>query len=336
LADRRLSQASHRRAPVDEVARLADLYRSRYQGWNVRHFHGFYRKHHAGQRSYTWVKNRLQEQGLVVKAKGRGKHRRRRERAPLPGMLLHQDGSTHEWIPGIRWDLIVTMDDATGEHYSMFFVEQEGTASSFQGVREVIERHGLFSSLYTDRGSHYWYTPEAGGKVDKDRPTQFGRAMKQLGIDMIAAYSPEARGRSERAFKTHQGRLPKELALHGITTMEQANRYLRETYMPAHNTEFAQKAAEVGTAFITLTTTSELDDILCEHHERTVGKDNCVSFERKQLQIPADRHRMHYVKRSVRVLRYPDGRMAIFHGPRKLADYDPSGVLIEHNQQSAA
>ncbi len=215
LLDRRLSQVSQRRAAVDEVLRLTELYRSRYEGWNVKHFHSFYRRIHAGVRSYTWVKQRLQEAALVPKAPGRGKHRKRRERAPLPGMMLHQDGSTHTWVAGRQWDLIVTMDDATNEHYAMCFVEEEGTASSFQGVQEVIGQRGLFSSLYTDRGSHYWHTPEAGGKVDKNHLTQFGRAMRQLGIELIPAYSPEARGRSERAFQTHQGRLPKELAAQG-------------------------------------------------------------------------------------------------------------------------
>ena len=157
-------------------------------------------------------------------------------------MLLHQDGSAHEWVPEQRWDLIVTMDDATSEHYLMEFVDEEGTRSSFRGVAAVIRAHGLFSAFYSDRGSHYWFTPKAGGKVDKRSPTQFGRALQQLGIEMIAAYSPQARGRSERAFRTHQDRLPKELALAGITTMAAANRYLRDKYQPTFNTEFAQPA----------------------------------------------------------------------------------------------
>ena len=238
LVDKRLNQVSHRQAPVDEVVRLEALYRERYDGWNVKHFHWHYRHRHEGTRSYTWVKNRLQKAGLVKKAPGRGKHRKRREPSPLPGMMIHQDGSRHEWVPGCHWDLIVTMDDATNEHYSMFLVDEEGTASSFRGVAETIAAKGLFCSLYTDRGSHYWFTPEAGGKVDKAHPTQFGRAMAQLGIEMIPAYSPEARGRSERAFGTHQDRLVKELAAEGITTMEAANRYLHEVYRPAFNQEF--------------------------------------------------------------------------------------------------
>lgn len=326
LIDRRLSQVSHRRAPVDEVMALQQLYAHRYGGWNVKHFYSHWRREHGGLRSYTWVKTTLQVIGLVPKAPGRGKHRKRRARAPLPGMLVHQDGSRHEWVAGQAWDLIVTMDDATGGHYSMFFVEEEGTASSFRGVREVIEAHGLFCSLYTDRGSHYWHTPEAGGKVDKSHPTQFGRAMAQLGIDLIPAYSPEARGRSERAFRTHQGRLPNELVAAGITTMDAANRYLHEYYLPAYNAEFAVSPAEPGTAFVPFAG-ANLADFLCEQHERVVGNDNCVSFAGLKLQLPASRERCHYVKVRVRVHAYPDGTLAVFHGPRCLARFDSEGDL---------
>ena len=319
ILDKRLTQASSRRAPVDEALGLVEKYRSRHDGWNVKHFHFWYRKE-GGKRSYTWVKKTLQENGAVRKAPGKGKHRKRRERAAWEGMMIHQDASSHPWVSGQIWDLVVTMDDATNEHYSMFFVEEEGTASSLQGIREVIGKKGLPSSLYTDRGSHYWVTPEAGGKVDKKNLTQFGRAMKQLGIEMIAAYSPEARGRSERAFRTHQERLPKELALAGVTTMEEANRYLSEIYLPAFNTEFSHRAPEEGSAFVPWSGES-LDEILCEQYERTVGNDNCVSFEGRILQIPSDRYRLHYVRTTVRVHRHPDGSLSLFHGPRKLSDY---------------
>lgn len=334
LIDKRLSQVSQRRAPVDEVLRLTESYRSRHEGWSAKHCYAWYRRD-GGTRSYTWVKSRLQAAGLVRQAKGRGKHRKRRERAPWPGMLLHQDGSTHAWVSGVQWDLMVTMDDATHEHYSMFFVEEEGTASSFRGVREVIEARGLFSSLYTDRGSHYWITPEAGGPVDKLQLTQFGRAMRQLGIEMIPAYSPEARGRSERLFRTHQDRLTKALALAGITGMAEANRYLKESYQPAFNREFMPPAMEDGSAFIP-SVGANLADILCEQHERVVGKDNCVAFEGLKLQIPQDRARYHYVKVKVRVHRDPEGRLALFHGPRLLARYDASGTLEKLNIEAVA
>jgi len=334
LIDKRLAQASHRRAPVDEVMQVTERYRRRHMGWSAKHYFSWYRRD-GGKRSYTWVKSRLQEAGLIAKSKGKGKHRKRRDRAPWPGMMLHQDGSPHQWVPGVNWDLIVTMDDATNEHYSMFFVDEEGTASSFQGVQEVIEARGLFSSFYTDRGSHYWYTREAGGKVDKNNPTQFGRAMRQLGIEMIAAYSPEARGRSERMFRTHQDRLPKELEAAGITSMAAANEYVQQVYMPAFNAEFMQPAMEEGSAFVPYAG-RDLSDILCEQHERVVGNDNCVSFEGIKLQIPKDRARLHYVKVKVRVHCYPDGHLAIFHGPRCLACFTAKGVLIEPRMRAVA
>jgi len=335
LIDRRLEQTSNRQAPVDEVMAMTDEYRCRYMGWNVKHFHSWYQRT-GGTRSYTWVKKHLQKAEWVPKAEERGAHRKRRERSALPGMMIHQDGSTHAWVVGQMWDLINTMDDATSEHYSMFFVEEEGTASSFQGVHDVIEARGLFSSFYSDRGgSHYWHTPEAGGKVDKDNPTQFGRALRHLGIEMIAAYSPEARGRSERAFGTHQGRLPNELAAAGIKDRETANRYLREVYMPAFNAEFACPAQEDGTAFVPWIG-GNLDDILCEQYERTVGNDNCVRFDGLSLQIPADLHRCHYVKAKVRVHRYADDNLAVFHGPRKLADYNREGKGLTKPLKQAA
>jgi len=335
LNDKRLTQASLRRAPVDEVLSLTDQYKKKYLGWNVKHFHSWYQRS-GGKRSYTWVKNELHKAGLVKKVPKRGSHRKRREPMPLPGMMIHQDGSTHEWVPGKKWDLIVTMDDATNEHYSMFFVEEEGTTSSFIGIKEVISKHGLFSSFYSDRGSHYWYTPEAGGKVDKSRLTQFGRALQSIGISMIAAYSPEARGRSERAFRTHQDRLPKELAMYGIIDIDEANQYIDTKYRSEFNAEFKQKAREAGTAFIPWIG-ENLDDILCEKYERTVTADNCVSFEGLPMQIPPDRYRCHYVRVKVRIHRYHDGRLSIFHGPRKLSSYDAKGILQEpETQQTAA
>jgi len=322
LFDKRLTQSSNRCAPVDEVFRLTDLYSSRYNGWNVKHFHGFYKRDHDGKRSYTWVKNELQKARLVKKAKGKGKHRIRRERAAMEGMMIHQDGSTHAWVPDVKWDLIITLDDATSTHYSMFFVDEEGTASSLRGMRDVIAAHGIPSSFYSDRGSHYWYTPEAGGKVDKENLTQFGRAMKHLGIETIAAYSPEARGRCERMFSTHQERLPKELAAAGITDMDTANAYLKDKYMPAFNAEFTVKASLATKAFVQWFGGS-LDDILCEQYERIVNRDNTISFEGRVLQIPSDEFRHHYVRTTIRVHRYINDNIAIFHGPRKLAEFLP-------------
>ena len=327
LADRRLGRVSARRAPTDEVSRVLELFETRYFDFNVKHFHEKLEAEHGMARSYSWTKNTLQAAGKVKRAKRRGVHRRRRPRKPMPGMMLHQDGSRHEWVAGRWWDLIVTMDDADSTIYSAFFVEEEGTMSSFRGLREVIARHGLFGALYADRGSHYWTATEAG-KIDRDNPTQVRRALGQLGIELIPAWSPEARGRSERMFGTLQGRLPQELRLAGIADMAAANRFLAETFIPAHNRRFREAPAESDTAFVPWVGRS-LDDLLCVQEERTVGNDNTVRYERRVLQIPPDRHRHHYVRCKVRVHAYPDGTLAVFHGPRCLARYDAGGALID-------
>ncbi|MBX3306666.1 MAG: ISNCY family transposase [Nitrospira sp.] len=333
LKDQRLGRASARAVPVDEVLQMVTLYESRYTGWTVKHFHEHWQQEHGGTRSYTWTKKKLHAAGQVTRAPRRGAHRKKRPRKPLPGMMLHQDGSTHEWVPGYQWDLIVTMDDATNVLYSAFFVEEEGTMSSFHGLREVIEAQGLFSSLYVDRGSHYWYTAEAGGKVDKARLTQVHRALQQLGITLIAAYSPEARGRSERAFRTLQNRLPKELAVAGITDMAAANAWLRTQFVPAYNQRFAVPATEPGTAFVPWVG-ANLADVLCVQEARVVANDNTVRYQGRSLQIPPDSHRFHYVKATVRVHEYPDGTLAVFHGPRCLARYDAEGQLIDPEGES--
>jgi len=324
LLDRRLSQISKRRASAAEVDQVVELYKTSFAGWNLSHFHSKYKAEFKGLRSYSWLKSVLQGAGAAKVHKARGKHRIKRDRAPLAGMMIHQDASTHRWVEQSVWDLVVTMDDATGEHTSMFFCEQEGSASSFHGIGQTIARYGLFASLYTDRGAHYFTTPKAGGKVDKVNLTQLGRALKQLGIGHIAAYSPQARGRSERAFQTHQGRLPQELARAGITDIQAANRYLEEVYRPGHNREFGVASRCEGTAYVPFIS-GNLPDILCEQHERTADNDNCVSFEAMQLQIPTDEFRYHYVHTRLRVHRYVDATLAVFHGPRRLACYDAKG-----------
>ena len=332
LLDRRLGKASAKRVPVDREMEVEWLYRSRYQGFTAKHFHEHLVRDHRFAWGYTWTKAFLHRQGLLERAKRRGAHRRKRPRRPVPGMMLHQDGSRHDWLQGQPpLDLIVTMDDATSAIYSAFLIEEEGTASSFRGLAETFGAHGLPMSLYTDRGSHYFYTPEAGGKVDKVRLTQVGRALAHLGVEHIAAYSPQARGRSERLFQTLQDRLPKELALNAITTMDAANAFLRDCYIPAHNARFAVKAEQEGSAFVAIPGV-DLNEILCVQEERQVGHDNCVSFNRLKLQIPESRLRAHFVKANVKVRQYIDGTHAIFHGPRCIGRYDGKGAFTAEQQ----
>ncbi len=335
LYDRRLGRVSARRAGVDEVMAVLELFETRYWDFTAYHFWEKLVGEHDFKRSYNWLRVTLQAHGRIKKAPRRGAHRRRRPRRPLAGMMLHQDGSTHQWVKDRYWDLIVTMDDATSALYSAFFVAEEGTMSTFRALAEVIGERGLFCSLYADRAGHYWHTPEAGGKVDKDNPTQVGRALERLGIELIAAYSPEARGRSERMFGTLQGRLPQELRRAGITTIEDANRFLKEVFLPAHNARFAVAPEAAGSAFVPVAGAA-IEDILCVQEERVVGNDNTVRYKNRHLQIPADRHRHHYVKAKVRVHEYPDGTLAVFHGPRCLARYRADGSPIETANRQAA
>jgi transposase len=326
LRDRRIGKPSSRRVAVEEIQRMLGLYEERYEGFTVKHFHEQLVKRHNYKLGYTVTRLSLHGAGLVKPAPKRSAHRKKRPRRPLIGMMLHQDASRFAWLPGDQrqYDLVVTLDDATSAIYSAFLVEEEGTASSFRALAEVIACHGLFCELYTDRGSHYFHTPKAGEAVSKRLVSQVGRALAQLGIRHIAAYSPEARGRSERAFRTLQDRLPKELALAGITTLEAANRFIAERYLPEHNAAFAIAPAEAGSAFVP-DRAGAARAILCIQEERRVGNDNTVKWRTLALQIPPSPLRPHFVRASVRVHEYPDGRLAIFHGPHRLAEYDDQG-----------
>jgi len=327
IIDRRRGRASGRRAPVDEIEWVIEAFATKYYDFNVKHFHEEISKRGFG-RSYTWTKLVLHRAGLARPAPRRSAHRKKRQRRPLPGMMLFQDASTHAWLPsGPPLDLVATMDDATSEVLSLFLVEQEGTASSFRGLRETIERQGLFSSLYTDRGSHYFLTPKVGERVAKDQLTQVGRALQELGVQHIPSYSPEARGRMERLWETLQGRLPPVLRQEAIATLEAANRFLEEVYRPEHNARFAVAAEEEGTAFVPFV--GDLEAILCAKHRRTVGNDNTVRYQNLVLQIPEQVHRRHYVRVEVEVREHMTGAISLFHGPRRLADYRPDGTLIQ-------
>ena len=324
LRDRRLDKPSPRRAPASELARAKALYAEMYAGFTAKHFHEHLQERHGYRLGYTVTRLMLQAAGLVKRAPRRGAHRRKRARRPLSGMLLHQDAARHAWLAGrSALDLVVTLDDATSEMYSAFLVAEEGTASSFRALAEVIADKGLFCALYTDRGGHYFHTPVAGGGVDRQHPTQVGRALAQLGIEHIAAYSPQARGRSERLFRTLEDRLPKELALAGISEIDAANAWLRAHYLPAHNARFAVAAEEPGTAFVAVSP-EQWREVLCLQETRQVGNDNTVRWKGRSLQIPKSPLRPHFVRTNVRLHEYPDGAIALFWGPHRIADIPPA------------
>jgi len=327
--DRRLGKKSSRRACEEEVEDLCDLYEKQFMDHNIRHFHSIARREYGQKRSYSWIKETLYQAGLVSKSTRGGRHRKRRPRRAMTGMMLHQDGSKEVWIEalGRPLDLIVTMDDATSEITSAFLVEEEGTQSSLRGLQETIETKGLFCSLYTDRGSHYFFTPSAGGKVSKTQLTHFGEVLRKLGIQHIESYCPQGRGRSERMFGTLQGRLPQEIKRHGIKSIEEANKYIKETFLPIHNEEFMCKAEDEKSAYVPWI--GNLRDIMAREEERVVQKDNTVSYNGMKFQLCSTEYRHHYVKTKVVVREYQDTLIDVFHGPRRIASFNQKGEPLK-------
>lgn len=329
LRDGRLGRVSEKAVPREAIERMLELYRKPYHGWNMTHFHEHLVRDHGYTLSYSCMRSHLQAADLVRPDRRPGGHRKKRERKPCRGMMLHQDGSREVWLDGQPpLDLIVTMDDATSELYSGFLVEEEGTASTFRGLLEVCSEHGLPSSLYTDRGSHYFFTPEAGGKVDKSQLTQVGRALQALSIEHIPAYSPEARGRSERMFGTLQDRLIKELRLAGIRDIATANAWIKSTFLPRHNQSAMVVAPALPESAFMAVARERLVETLCIEEGRTVGRDNTIAWEGMRLQLPESPIRRHYVDAKVRVHAYPDGTLGVLHGPRVIARYMADGSPI--------
>jgi transposase len=325
LLDRRMGKPSPKRVPLAVAEQVLGLYQEKYFDLNVRHFHEKLREQHQIRLSYTWVKKALQGAGLVRRERKRGVHRRRRERRPLPGMLLHIDGSRHRWFQDDRWyDLLVILDDATSEIYYAQLVEEESTMTVLRALRKVIEQQGVFCALYSDRASHFFWTPRGGGKVDAERPTQVGRALQELNIRMIPAYSPQARGRSERGFGTWQGRLPQELRLQGIRTLEQANQFLREHYVAEFNQQFQVSALQPGKAFLPCRR-KDLDVVFSVQQRRVVNRDNTVVVGGKVFQLEPTRWRGTLAGCSVTVCEHLDDTWSIRYGPNLVGRYNAQG-----------
>jgi len=336
LWDRRRARPSPRRVPLELAERVLALYGEHYFDFNVRHFHEKLREQHGIALSYTWVKLALQGAGLVRKRGRCGVHRRRRPRRPLPGMLLHLDGSAHAWLgDGRRYDLLVVLDDATSEIYYAQLVEEESTRTVLVALREVVEEKGLFCALYSDRASHFFETPKAGGRIDPQRVTQVGRALRELGIRMIPAYSPQARGRSERNFGTWQGRLPQELRLRGITTLEEANRFLRQEYITEFNRRFAVTPVQPGSAFLPLEG-RDLERVFALQHQRVVNRDNTVEIAHRILQIEKTPWRNTLAGCQVIVYEHLDGTLSVGYGPHVVGRFDAQGVTLPEARRRKA
>ena len=328
LYDHRWKRPSPRRVPMELAEKVLQLYREQHQGFNVRHFHDLLKEEHGIRLSYTWVKTALRSAGLVAKHRQRGPHRQRRPRRPLPGMLVHLDGSEHAWFPleDQRQDLLAVMDDATSQVYYARFVEEESTRTVMEALRAVVAGQGLFCSLYTDRASHFVTTRKAGEAPDREVLTEVARALDQLGIELIPANSPQARGRSERLFGTWQGRLPQELRRRGIATYAAANQFLDQVWIPFHNRRFAVPPEQQGTAFLPCRMNlEELNRVFSLHHPRVVANDNTVRVRGLVLQIPPSPQRFHFVRSRVIVYEHLDQTFSVARGPHLLGRFDREG-----------
>jgi transposase len=328
LLDRRRQTPSPRRVPLVELQRVLRLYRERYQGFNVRHFHQLARRDHGVTFSYTLVRTALQGAGLVRKGRARGRHRRRREPRPCFGELLHLDGSRHRWlalVPDAWHTLLVVMDDATKQIlYAQLVEGGESTRAIMTALWRVFAQHGVPGALYTDRAHWAVHTPTSGSAPDRTRLTQVGRALQALGVEHILGHSPQARGRSERANRTLQDRLVNELRLAGIRTLAAANRYLVDRFLPAHNHLFGRLPTDPASAFVPVTP-AQLEPILCHEEARVVARDNTVTLDRVVLQLAKQRGRRTCAGLPVLVRRHLDGRHAVWWGRRCLGRYDAAG-----------
>jgi hypothetical protein len=337
LFDRRTQRPSPKRVPTEIIEHVLRLYRDEYFDFNVKHFHEKLVSEHGIELSYSWVKNALQRAGLVASRRKRGRHHKRRPRRPLPGMMLHIDGSTHQWLGAAAGsqDLITVMDDATSEIYYAKLVEQESTATVMEALKRVIEQQGVFCSLYSDRASHFVLTPKAGGRPSRTVLTQVGRALEQLGIELIPAGSPQARGRCERSYRTFQGRLPQELRAEGILTLEAANRFLEKTYLVQHNSNFTLAPAQKGSAFVPYAG-SELHKIFSRQSERIVANDNTVTLGKLRLQVVQQKFRFSMAKCRVLVCEHLERTISLWYGPHLLGRYDRDGQLLQRQEKTAA
>jgi transposase len=337
VMDQRGGRPRRKRIKAGTIELLCRLKRDVYPDFSLQHFYEHVTEKHQVKVSYNWLRLMLQEAGIVEREPARGTYRRRRERRPMVGMLVHLDASTHEWIADLPMqDLVVALDDADGRMLYARFFPQEGTASTFAALESVLRNCGRFAELYTDRGSHFCRS-ERPGEVADEQHGQVSRALRALGIHQILALSPQARGRSERAFGTIQGRLPQELRHNGITDYAAANRYLEQHFIADFNRRFTVKPAQPESAFVKLAGI-ELELVLSSQHERVVRNDNTITFKNLILQLPSTRHRIHFVRCPVTVHQFSNGTLGISYQGRLLARYDASGGPLQPspNKERAA
>jgi transposase len=265
----------------------------------------------------------LKAENLVVRPRRGGKHRIRRQRKPNVGELIQMDGSEHDWLSGRgpRCVLFVMVDDASGALFCRFY-ESEDTASAFDLFGRYVKKHGLPQALYVDKDSIYRVNdPKARekGSLSGQMPlTQFGRAMKQLDVRIIAAHSPQAKGRVERMNGTLQDRLVKELTLIKARSIQEANSYLEKTFLKQFNRRFSKAPSAGANLHRALPGQVKLADVLCVIETRTVGRDWCISHGGAILQIDKRHEGLSLAGRKVEVLLPARGQLKIRHRGKEL------------------
>ena len=337
LYDRRKKLPSPKCVPLHITEKILRLYREKYFDFNISHFHEKLKKYHNITLSYNWVRLALEGAGLIQKRNRRDKHRKRRPRKPLAGMMLHIDGSPHDWFGNdTQYDIVTICDDANNRLYDIAMVKEEDSLTCMSMLKNVVEKNGIFCSLYSDRASHFFLTKKAGENVSENNPTQIARALHELEIKTIPAYSPQARGRSERLNRTLQGRIPQELRLRKIKTLKEANKYLKNEYLKEHNKRFTKKPEQKGSAFIKIPKTIDLNKIFCFKYERTVNNDNTISFENRILQIGPSELRVSFAKCKVAVYEHIDGSISLGYGPHMIGYYSPKNLSVNSQKEKFA
>lgn len=325
-----LAHGNRGRAPVGKTppeveSKVVELAEGRYKGFNHCHLTDMLAEREDLPLSRSTVRRLLKGHGLTSPRHRRApRHRSRRERYPQEGMLLQIDGSPHDWLEGRgpRLVLLSAIDDATGTVPFALFTEQEDAPGYFLLLKEIIKRKGVPWSLYSDNHAVFRVNPKAPLSVEEQLSqekhlTQFGRALRELGIGAIFAMSPQAKGRVERLFGTFQDRLVSELRLAGARTEEEANQVLRR-FLPRFNRRFGVPARHPEAAYRAQPADLDLDYILCSRHPRTVASDNTVSFNGRIFQLLPGPNRISYARAKVEVCEQCDGTIVICYHRRAI------------------
>ena len=340
LAHGNRGRAAHNVVNAAIAARVVELARDKYEGFNQQHLTEMLAENDGIELSRPTVRRILLRAGISSPRRRRApKHRRRRDRYVREGMLLQLDASRHDWLEGRGpyLSLVGAIDDATGKVPSACFREQEDAYGYFVVMRETVTRFGIPMAAYADRHSIFYQGKEVQMRklsleeqlAARREPTQFGRLLNELGVQLIHALSPQAKGRIERLWGTFQDRLASELRLAGARNCEQANQVLRR-FLPRHNRRFVVSAQEPETAWVEWPKDRSQDELFCFKYRRAVLNDNTVRIGQHVIDIPPSTNRRNsYAHARVEVQERFNGTFAVFLDGRCIAkklQAEPAGT----------